>query len=265
MPMTMQGSEGGLGMLALAYATSCLGCLLGLSAMARARSTTGGVRARWLGLGAVSIGGAGIWAMHFIAMLGFTITGGEVTFNVPITLLSLVVAVAVVGIGLTIAVMGQGNLRSLLVGGFITGLGVASMHYLGMSAVNMPASISYDPLIVLASVVIAVTAATAALWFVMNVRGIPATVGACMVMGVAVTGMHYTGMAAMKMYAAPTVVREGMSASQLLVPLLCGIGVCTLVMLFVAGLGPTERDMQQESEIQANIEKLEAMRMGNRG
>ncbi|HEV2639844.1 MAG TPA: MHYT domain-containing protein [Actinocrinis sp.] len=256
----MPGSEGGLGWLALAYGTSCLGCLLGLSAMTRARSSDGGVRVRWLLLSAVSIGGTGIWAMHFIAMLGFNLSGAPVTFNVPITFVSLVVAVAVVGLGLTIAAAGQGDLRSLGVGGTITGLGVAAMHYLGMSAVNMGASVSYNTLIVLASVVIAVVASIVALWFAMNVRGIPATVGAAMVMGVAVTGMHYTGMAAMKMYAAPLGTREGMTADQLLAPLLGAIGVFTIVALFVAGLGPTERDLQQENEIRANIEKLEAMR-----
>ena len=260
MPMPMQGSEGGFGAVALAYATSCVGCLLGLSAMTRARSTEGGTRARWLLLGAFAIGGTGIWAMHFIAMLGFGVTGAQITYNVPVTLASLFVAIVVVGIGLTITVLGQASIRSLALGGTITGIGVASMHYLGMSAVNMPASISYKPWIFIASIVIAITASIAALWATVNVRGIPATIGACLIMGIAVTGMHYTGMAAMIMYSAPMTTREGLSASQLLLPLIGGISVSTVVMLFVTGLGPTERDLQEEAEIHANLDKLASAR-----
>jgi NO-binding membrane sensor protein with MHYT domain len=72
--------------------------------------------------------------------------------------------------------------------------------------------------------------------------------------------MHYTGMAAMSISSAAPPTREGLSAGQLLMPLLIGIGLSTLVMLFIAGLGPTEREIQQERQIQANIEKLDAQR-----
>jgi len=260
MPMQMQGSEGGIGIIALAYATSCLGCLLGLSAMTRARSTDGSTRVRWLVISAFAIGGTGVWAMHFIAMLGFSIPGSEITYNVPITLASLVVAIVVVGVGLTIAVAGQASARALALGGGITGLGVASMHYLGMSAVNMPATMSYHPLVFIASIVIAVTASIAALWAAVNVRGIPAMIGACLVMGVAVSGMHYTGMAAMIMTTAPLTTREGLTANQLLLPLIGGIGLSTIVMLFLTGLGPTERDIQEEAEIRSNLDKLASAR-----
>ena len=260
MQMSVSGDEGGLAILLLAYGTSCLGCLLGLSAMTRARSADGGVQLRWLVLAAFAIGGTGIWAMHFISMLGFSVPDWQLTYNVPITLASLVVSIVVVGAGLAIAVRGRGGPRAIVFGGAITGIGVAVMHYIGMSALNMPAAIHYNVLLVIASVVIAVVAASAALWFTMNVRGIPATIGACLVMGVAVTGMHYTGMAALRMSAASPPVREGMSARQLLMPMLIGIGLSTLVMLFIAGLGPTESEIRQEFEIRANIEKLQAQR-----
>lgn len=262
MQMSVEGQEGGLGTLGFAYFASCLGCVLGLSAMSRARSANGWVQARWLALGAFAIGGTGIWAMHFIAMLGFNVPGYQVTYNVPITLASLIVAILVVGAGLTLAVRGRGGLRALIVGGAVTGVGVAVMHYVGISAMNMPDSVHFSRLLVLASVVIAIVAATVALWFAMNVRGIPATIGAGMVMGVAVCGMHYTGMAAMTMNPAAPPVREGMSSDQLLTPLLIGIGLSTLVLLFIAGLGPTENEIRQEHEIQANIAKLEAQRSG---
>src|SRR5713226_9566225 len=82
----------------LAYLISCLGCFLGLQCTSRARAVTGGARARWLLLAAVSIGTTGIWVMHFIAMLGYTISGQAITYNVPYTILSMVIAVVVVAV-----------------------------------------------------------------------------------------------------------------------------------------------------------------------
>ncbi len=90
----------------------------------------------------------------------------------------------------------------LFAGGGITGLGVGAMHYAGMYAMKSDASISYDGRIVALSMVIAVVAATAALWFTLHVRGTLVTVAAALVMGVAVSGMHYTGMFAMRVHEA---------------------------------------------------------------
>lgn len=256
MPMQMHGYISGPITPVLAYLMSCIGSALGLSAMSRARATDGFARWRWLGLGAVSIGGTGIWVMHFVAMLGFDISNVNITYNLPITLISMLIAVVVVGAGLTIAVNGRATMPALVSGGVLTGLGVASMHYLGMSAMRMPVDVQYHPLIVLASIVIAVVAATAALWAAMNIRGVPATIGASLVMGVAVTGMHYTGMAAMILYSAPASTSSGLTADQLLEPLIGGISLTTIVILFVVGLAATERDLIEYAEIQADLQKL---------
>ena len=78
---------------------SCVGCFLGLRCTTRARAYQGAARARWLTLAALSIATTGIWVMHFIAMLGFTIPGQTIRLHVPITILSMVIAVIVVGIG----------------------------------------------------------------------------------------------------------------------------------------------------------------------
>ena len=72
----------------LGYVMSCLGAFLGLRCVTRARAHTGGARACWLVLAAISLGAAGIWSMHFIAMLGFTIPGQTILYNVPITIVS---------------------------------------------------------------------------------------------------------------------------------------------------------------------------------
>ena len=147
----------------------------------------------------MAIGACGIWVMHFIAMLGFTIPDQSITYNVPVTIASMLIAIAVVGAGLFIVGYGDGSWRPRR-GGVIVGIGVASMHYLGMAAMIMPDSMSYSPVLLVLSVVIAVVAGTVALWIGTWVRGIGATIGASLIMGVAVSGMHYTGMAAMHVH-----------------------------------------------------------------
>jgi len=224
--------------------------------MSRARATDGYARGRWLALAAVSIGGTGIWVMHFIAMLGYNITGVQITYDLTPTIISMLIAIVVVGIGLTLAVVRQPTLPVLAVGGAITGLGVAGMHYMGMSAMRMAASVHYQPLIVLASVVIAIVAATAALWAAMNVRGVFATVGAALIMGIAVCGMHYTGIAAMDVYSASAPASIGMTSYQLLEPLIAGISLTTFVILFVVGLAATEGDIIEQNAIRADLQKL---------
>ncbi|AIJ21809.1 integral membrane protein [Amycolatopsis methanolica 239] len=82
----------------LSYVMACVGSALGLRCMVRALSATGRSRRHWLVNGAMAIG-TGIWTMHFIAMMGFGVTGSEIRYDVPLTVLSLLVAIAVVGIG----------------------------------------------------------------------------------------------------------------------------------------------------------------------
>ena len=156
----------------LSYVVSCVGCFLGLRCTTRARACQGAARARWLTLAALAIGTTGIWVMHFIAMLGFAIPGEIIRYNVPFTILSMVIAVVVVGIGVFIVGFGRAGNRPLLLGGTIIGLGVASMHYLGMGAVRVRASLSYNSALVAASVIIAVIAGTAALWMALRLDSV---------------------------------------------------------------------------------------------
>ena len=188
---------------ALGYAMSCVGSFLGLRCVTLARAYDGFARARWLSLAAVSIGATGIWAMHFIAMLGFTIPGQQIRYNVPMTVASMLVAVAVVGVGLFIVGFGDGGRSRLVAGGVIIGVGVAAMHYLGMAAMSMTDSMSYNLPLLALSVVIAIVAGTAALWAGTRVSPLRATIGAALIMGVAVSGMHYTAMAALQIHRAP--------------------------------------------------------------
>ena len=96
---------------------------LGLRCVTRARAYTGFGRARWLILASVALGATGIWTMHFIAMLGYSIPGQQILYNVPLTIASMLIAIAVVGVGLFIVGFGNGGWLPLLSGGVIVGIG----------------------------------------------------------------------------------------------------------------------------------------------
>ncbi|WP_278237199.1 MHYT domain-containing protein [Isoptericola sp. AK164] len=219
---------------ALSFVLSCLGCAAGLSCTARARLYTGRARRWWLWMGAVAIGGTGIWVMHFVAMLGFSVEGAEIRYDIPLTVASAVLAIGVVAIGLFMVDRSGGRTGAVVVGGTVAGLGVSSMHYLGMRAMHTDVAIDYDPWLVTLSVAIGVVAASAGLWLAFIVRTTAAGAAAAVVMGVAVSGMHYTGMAAMNVeghadhgMSAP----DGLTTGELLVPLIIFLTLSTLALV----------------------------------
>jgi NO-binding membrane sensor protein with MHYT domain len=239
----------------LAYLMSCMGCFLGLRCTTRAQAYHGAARARWLAMAALAIGSTGIWVMHFIAMLGFTIPGQSIRYNVPVTILSMVLAVVVVGIGTFIVGFREGT-GALVLGGVIIGCGVATMHYIGMSAIRVQGSLAYNPLLFVASVIIAIIAGTAALWAALRLHTLMSTIAASLIMGVAVSGMHYTGMAALRVYPAPGVtVSTSATASALafLLPLILGLSIVGFIFSTVIALSPTAAEILEERELVARL------------
>ncbi|MFE5758400.1 MHYT domain-containing protein [Streptomyces massasporeus] len=216
-----------------AYLMACLGGALGLRCIVRSLLDAQSWKAGWLALGAASIG-CGIWTMHFIAMIGFHVEETRVRYDAATTVLSLVVAVVVVGVGVFIVGHRGTGGATLAVAGAITGLGVAGMHYLGMAAMRLNGEVGYDPVGVALSVLIAVGAATAALWSAVSIRGFLTSLGASLVMGVAVSGMHYTGMAAVSVHVHDSTggTWAGDSPTSLLLPMLLG----PVVFLLLAGV-----------------------------
>ena len=247
----------------LSYVMSCVGCFLGLRCTTRARAYRGAARARWLTLAALSIGTTGIWVMHFIAMLGFTVQGQPIRYNVPVTIMSMVIAVVVVGIGTFIVGFSRAGTGPLVLGGTVIGLGVASMHYLGMGAVRVQASLTYDPALVTASVVIAVIAGTAALWAALRLNAVWSTFIASLIMGVAVNGMHYTAMAAVRAYPAPGLAvstSATASAQGFLLPLILGLSSIGFIFSAVIALSPTAAEIFEEDELMKRIGQSQAAR-----
>jgi diguanylate cyclase (GGDEF)-like protein/PAS domain S-box-containing protein len=134
--------------------------------------------------------------MHFVGMLAFQGPSRTISYDIPLTLLSLLIAIVFTGLGLGLVFSRAGHFKPLIFSGVAMGLGIALMHYTGMAAMKMEASTSYDPALVAASVAIGIIASTAALWLAFNTRIFAARMAAAAVMAIAVSAMHYTAMAA---------------------------------------------------------------------
>lgn len=183
------------GYVALSYLISVIGAFIALTAVEQMRAQPAG-SARWLNLtaAAVSLGGIGIWTMHFIGMLSLRL-GMGVSYSVPETLLSLLAAVGASALALYWVSKGRSVLR-LLGGGLVFGTAVLVMHYLGMYGMRFNGIYQWSSHLVGASVAIAYVAAVAGLWLAFSARSLPLRAAASLVIGVAVCAMHYTGMAA---------------------------------------------------------------------
>ncbi|MET0504295.1 MAG: EAL domain-containing protein [Luteibacter sp.] len=170
-----------------------------LTMTGRVASTRGRASALWLTGGSVAMG-FGIWSMHFIGMLAFELPIA-IGYDVRLTSLSLVIAIASSAFALWLVCLKELPRRRLCAGALLMGAGIAAMHYTGMAAMKMQPGVIYDPVLFTASVAIAVVASGAALWIAFRLRGggdrvWMARLGASLVMGCAIVGMHYTGMAA---------------------------------------------------------------------
>ncbi|HEY9010140.1 MAG TPA: MHYT domain-containing protein [Devosia sp.] len=154
----------------------------------------------WIAGGAFAMG-TGIWGMHFIGMLAFRLPIA-LGYDLGITLASWLLPIAVSAVALRQLGRERLSPSQLARSGALLGIGINAMHYVGMAAMRMNPPIAYDPALVAASVVIAVAAATAALWIVFRLRVSASPrvhlyrAAAAVVMGFAIVGMHYTGMTA---------------------------------------------------------------------
>jgi len=184
---------------------------------ARVGRATGSSAQLWLAGGAISMG-TGIWSMHFIGMLAFSVPIA-LSYDLTPTLGSLCLGIASSGFALKLASQPQGSLARLASGALVMGAGICAMHYVGMTAVQIVPMIQYEPALVAASAVIAVGASFTALWLFTHLdqqdtrRMRVIRIGAAHVMGLAISGMHYTGMAASRFAANSYCLNPGAGGS----------------------------------------------------
>ncbi|MDD2544898.1 MAG: MHYT domain-containing protein, partial [Burkholderiaceae bacterium] len=250
------------GLVALSVGVSVLASIMAMHMAALAsRLHQPAARHTVLAAGALALG-CGIWAMHFIGMLAFPLCarGG---FDVRWTALSLLPSVVASWVALTLLTRPQLSAGTLVGGGVLVGAGIGTMHYTGMLAAELAPLMRYDPWWFAASLVVAVLLAIGALWVRFGLRAYAArhpwraTLVAGSVMGMAIAGMHYVGMAALRLQ---TDVQIGALDGQSYGLLALSVAAITLLVTgLVVALNVGLRFRELFQNIQHNELRLRAM------
>jgi diguanylate cyclase (GGDEF)-like protein/PAS domain S-box-containing protein len=190
-------------LVALAALVCALASFTTVQLLRHARGSTGSLRTTWLGVAAAA-GGSGIWATHFISMLAYT-PGVPSGYDVGLTVLSLVYAIALTGFGLAIALSTTLPLAAWL-GGAVVGGGIAAMHYTGMEAFEVAGKIVWDPRIVAASIVLGTALASVSLPIALGPSGsIRQKLAAAVILLLAICALHFTAMGAVTIVPDPRI------------------------------------------------------------
>jgi|SRR5579872_2662693 len=223
-------------LVALSVFIAILASYAALDLAGRVACAQGRSRLRWLSGGAVAMG-IGIWSMHYIGMLAFRLPV-PVQYDWPTVLLSLLAAVFASAVALFVVSRRKMGPFRAMVGCIFMGSGIASMHYVGMSAMRFPGMCLYNSALVILSVVLAIVISLVALWLTFYLRdettsgGWPKIISA-LTMGAAIPVMHYTGMAAARFVPAMSSPRE--MTHSISISLLGGVGI-SVVTFMVLGL-----------------------------
>ena len=202
--------EHDLRLVAVAGLVCFLASLSAISLFNRARATAGSARVSWIAAAGVATG-AGIWATHFIAMLAYE-PGIPIAYDIWLTSASLAAAVAVTACGLAVATYGTSAFR-VAGAGAIVGAGVATMHYLGMWAVELPGRITWAPDLVAASIVIGMALGAAGLSLAVRREDMRTMLAAATTLTLAIVLHHFTAMGAVEIIPDPTRAVQAFSLS----------------------------------------------------
>jgi diguanylate cyclase (GGDEF)-like protein/PAS domain S-box-containing protein len=224
----------------LTAAICFLGSVVVISLFSRARATRGRTRLIWLGLDA-GAAGCGIWATHFIAMLAYQ-PGFTAGYDAAITGFSLLIAVAISGTGLAIAL--QNSFRwSPALGGAILGTGIAAMHFTGMSALEVPARLNWSPSLVTLAVAFGIVLGSAAIFVAARRNDFRGSLLAAFLLTLAIVSVHFTGMGALEIIPDPTRLTGALSISSgSLALVIAGAASGILGMCLIAALSDRQRE-----------------------
>jgi NO-binding membrane sensor protein with MHYT domain len=247
-------------LVALSILVACFASYTALDLSGHVGLARGFARRMWLAAAALTMGG-GIWSMHFIAMLAF-IMPTPMSYDIGLTILSLVVAVFVTGVGFFVISRQSASPLRLVLSGIFMGLGIAGMHYTGMAAMRGHVELSYDPLFVVLSLVIAIGASTVALWVAFRTTDLGQKLVAAVVMGLAISGMHYTAMRAAIFTAHGPLHEAQVNASLNQTNLALAIAGITFIILAIASVASLfERQRAEEALEKAQAELAHVSRV----
>jgi PAS domain S-box-containing protein len=241
----------------LSVIIACVGSWTALDLFRRVRAHTGTWQAAWLTASAVAMG-LSIWAMHFVAMLGFS-PGTEVRYDVQLTLLSLLLAIGVTAFAFFSAA--ERDRGRLMIGGLVMGAGICIMHYVGMAAVITPISLRNEFVYVLLAFLVAVTASTSALIVAIRERTFWQRASAAVVLGFAIVGMHYTAMAGVRLVpgATHTVLAHSGIDSLALAIGVAGGTLFILLLALIAALSDQRFEAVAAKEVMRSEQQLRAI------
>jgi diguanylate cyclase (GGDEF)-like protein len=221
-------------LLALAIVICLLASGVAISLFHRAQATRGRARLVWLCLDAAATG-CGIWATHFIAMLAYEPNEGA-GYNLGLTILSLIIATAVTGAGLSVALRDRLP-RAAMVGGLVVGVGIGAMHYVGMLALELPGQITWSPNFVFASLALGGSFGAMALVVASRRDNLSYSLAASILFAAAILSLHFTAMAGVVFLPDPTRVVNVVSLSPISLSLVVAgtavivLGVCLVTAL----------------------------------
>jgi NO-binding membrane sensor protein with MHYT domain len=217
----------------------------------------------WLAGGALAMG-SGIWSMHFIGMLAFSLPIA-LAYDIPTTVTSLLIAIVTSAFALVIANRPQIRFGHLLSGALLLGGGISAMHYVGMAAIQITPMITYEPALLALSIGIAIVASFVALWLFFRLRRGNsmlmrlARVGAAFVMGLAISGMHYTGMAASRFspgsfcFGAGTIDQRWLALT-IAVPAIAVLAITTILLIYDAHLD--SRTLKHNAQLENTQQRM---------
>jgi PAS domain S-box-containing protein len=241
-----------LRLVALAALICSLAAFAGVSLLNHARSTSGTMQKVWLTVAAISVG-FGIWSTHFVAMLSYK-SGLSLGYDIPLTALSLAIAIFITGGGLWFAAIG--NRRSdIVLGGAMAGLGIAAMHYVGMAAVIVGGQMHWDPALVATSTLLGMGLSGAALAIGTVANTLKWRLLGAGTLVLAIVSMHFTGMGAVSMLDCYSIVPANDATWQ---DLFIGVAAASILILFMA-LGALYLDVRDRRRTELEIDRMRGL------
>jgi diguanylate cyclase (GGDEF)-like protein len=243
-------------LVALSVAVAVFVSHTALHLSARVARVSGLQSTLWI-LGGAAAMGTGVWSMHFIGMLAFSLPI-PLSYDIPTTVASLFIAIVTSGFALRVSNRPRISPAHLCLGAVTLGGGISAMHYVGMAAIEITPMITYEPGLVVTSVVIAIVVSFVALWLFFRLRRGRsalmrlARLAAAFVMGLAISGMHYTAMAASRFSANSVCLGTGTDqrwlALTIAVPAVAVLSITTILLVYDFHLESHTRKHNQQLE-----------------
>jgi diguanylate cyclase len=229
-------------LVALSVVIAILGGYTGFGLAARIRGTPDASH-RLLLAGAAFFLAVGIWTMHFIGMLAAPLPAGTLYLVLP-TIVSFLICALVVGVSLFFVSIGEPSLLRVLSSAVLLGLGIVSMHYVGMHGLSGSFAMQHDPLMIVLSAVIAIAAAYGGLRAFLARQGGVQLMLSAVAFGIAVSGMHYTAMAGTHLVPSDRAAHhamDGLAASPQILSLVVALLCFVIAAGFLLSLVPDAR------------------------